>query len=99
MQGAQTGPPFITEDRKRFTWQLFSSNLNTILQKKINASQYNTHRLHIGATLSAQEAGISDAHIQMLGRWKSQAYLQYIRTSRLQLATLSTQLVQGHTVQ
>ena len=100
VQGAQAGPLFIIKDGKQFTQQLFSSNLNTILQKmKINASQYNKHSLCIGAATSAKEAGISDSHIWMLGRWKSQAYLQYIGTPRSQLATLSKQLVKGHTVQ
>ena len=100
MQGAQAESLFIAEEGKQLTTQIFSSKLNTILQKmKINASQCNTHSFRIGATTSAKEAGISDAHIQMLGRWKSQAYLQCITTSRSQLATLSTQLLQGHTVQ
>jgi len=100
IRGAQGGPLFITEDGKHVTRQLFSSNLNTILEKmKIDTSRYNTHSFCIGAATSAKEAGISDAHIQMLGRWKSQAYLQYIRTPRSQLATLSKRLVQGYTMQ
>ena len=90
MRGAQAGPLFITKDRKQLTWQLFSSNLKIILQKmKINASQYNTHSFCIGAATSAKEARIADAHIQMLERWKNQAYLQYIRTLRSQLAHYS----------
>ena len=89
----------IIKDGKQLTWQLFSFNRITILQKmKINASQYNTHSFYIGATASAKVAGISEAHIQMLGRWKNQAYLQYISTPRSQLAMLSKWLVQGHTV-
>ena len=79
MRGAQAGPLFITTDRKQLTWQLLSSNLKPILQKmKINASQYNIHSFCIGAATSAKETKISDTRIQMLGRWKSQAYLQYI---------------------
>ena len=51
--------------------------------------------------MSAKQAGISNIHIQIyiLERQKSQAFLQYIRIPRSQLATLSKQLVQGHTVQ
>jgi len=99
IQGAQVGPLFITEDGKHLTRQLFSSNLNTILEKmKIDTSRHNTHSFHIGVAKSAKEAGISDAHIQMLGRWKSQAYLQYIRTPRSQLVTLSKRLVQHYTM-
>ena len=95
IRGAQAGPLFINRDGKHLTRQLFWSNLNTILQKmQLNTSQYNTHSFCIGAATPAKEAGISDAHIQILGRWKSQAYLQYIRTPKSQLAKLSKQLVQ-----
>ena len=100
IRGAQAGPLFTTRDGKHLTRQLFCSNLNTILQKmKLKTPHYNTHSFRIGAATSAKKAGISDVHIQMLGRWKSQAYLQYIRTPRLQLAKLSKQLVQGSAVQ
>ena len=100
IRGAQAGPLFITKEGKHLTRQLFSSHLNTILEEmKIDTSKYNTHSFRIGAATSAKEAGISDAHIQMLGRWKSQAYMQYIRTPRSQLATLSKRLVQGHKMQ
>ena len=75
IRGAQAGPLFITRDGKHLTQQLFCSNLNTILQKmKLSTSQYNIHSFCIGAAMSEKEAGISDAHIQMLKRWKSQAY-------------------------
>ena len=82
IRGAQA---FITKDGKHLTRQLFSSNLNTILKEmKIDTSKYNTHSFQIRAATSAKnwkKAGISDAHIQMLGRWKSQTYMLNIRTS------------------
>ena len=81
IQGTQARPLFITGDGKHLTRQPFCLNLNTILQKmKLKTSHYNTHSFCIGAVTSAKEVGISDVHIQMLGRWKSQAYLQYIIT-------------------
>jgi len=99
IRGTQGGPLFITEDGKYLTQQLFSFNLNTILEKmKIDTSQYNTHSFHIGASTSAKEAGISDTHIRMLVRWKSPAYLQYIRIPSSQVATLCKRLVQGYTM-
>ena len=65
-----------TKDRKQLTLQLFSSNL---MQKiKINASEYNIHSFRIEVATSAKEARFSDSQIQMLRRWKHQAYLQYI---------------------
>ena len=67
----------------------------------VSASQYNAYSFCIGAAKSAKHAGICDIHIQieMLERQKSQVYLQYIRIPRSQLAMLSKQLVQDHTVQ
>jgi len=43
--------------------------------------QYNTHSFRIGGATSAGEAGISQATIQQLGRWRSQAYQHYIPES------------------
>ena len=40
---------------------------------------YNTHSFRIGGATSAAEAGVSQATIQQLGRWRSQAYRRYIR--------------------
>ena len=75
---------------------MFGAQLNNILQEAgLNANHYNTHSFRIGAATSAQDSGISDANIQMLGRWKSDAYKLYIRTPREDLAKLSGQLVAG----
>ena len=41
--------------------------------------QFNTHSFRIGGATSAAEAGASQATIQQLGRWRSQAYRCYIR--------------------
>ena len=49
----------------------------------------------LGAATSAHDSRIFDANIQMLGRWRSDAYKLYIRTPREDLATLSGQLVAG----
>ena len=53
------------------------------------------NKCRIGAVTSAQDSGISDANIQMLGRWKCNAYKLYIRTLREDLAKLLGQLVAG----
>ncbi len=48
--------------------------------------QYTSHSFRI-------ESRISDASINMLGRWESSVYLIYVKTPRETLASLSTQLV------
>lgn len=90
------GPLFVMENGQYLTQQLFRAQLNSILQEAgLNVKHYNTHSFRIGAATSAHDSGISDANIQMLGRWKSDAYKLYIRTPREDLAKLSGQLVAG----
>ena len=87
---------FVMEDGQYLTRELFGAQLNTILQEAgLNAKDYNTHSFRIGAATSARKAGISDASIQMLGRWKSDAYKVYIRIPREELTKFSSQLAAG----
>ena len=45
----------------------------------IDPSQYSGHSLRIGAAVSAARRGMDETLIQRLGRWKSDAYLGYIK--------------------
>ena len=94
IRGAALGPPFLYADESFLTRQRFASSVSTTLQQAgIDDKRYTTHSFRIGAATSAKEAGISDVHIKMMGRWKSSAYQLYVRTSQDQLAKLSKQLV------
>ena len=78
------------------TRQIFATALDNLLTElQLDPGEFNTHSFRIGAATSAKEANISDMHIQMLGRWKSNAYQSYIRTSPSKVAQLSKQLVAG----
>lgn len=53
---------------------------------------YAGHSFRIGAATMAALAGIADSTIQILGRWHSAAFLQYIRMPKKELAPLSTEM-------
>ena len=61
----------------------------------LDLSRFNGHSFRIGAATTPAAAGIPDFLIT-LGRWKSAAFLSYIRTSPDQLAAVSRTLAGVH---
>ena len=47
----------------------------------LTGTNFNSHSFRIGAATAAGVAGVPEATIKVLGRWKSGAYQQYIRPS------------------
>lgn len=94
LPGANQGPLFILEGGSFLTRTRFAAMVAECLQQaKIDSRGYSTHSFRIGVATSAKDAGISDVHIKMLGRWKSEAYQLYVKTPRAQLAKFSKMLV------
>lgn len=97
VRGARLGPLFMFADGSYLTHARFATMISDTLQQVgIDHKHYATHSFCIGAATTAKEAGISDVHIKMLGRWKSNAYqlhLIYVKTPRAELAKLSKQVV------
>ena len=58
----------------------------------LEASQYAGHSFRIGAATTAAEKGIEDLLIKAMGRWKSQAYLTYLKTASDTLVKVSSSL-------
>ena len=80
-------PLFIFKDGSTLTHQCFSNILNTLLSRLgFDSTHYNTHSFRIGAATTAKQANMPDTSIQMLGRWKSNAYQIYIKTPSQELA-------------
>ena len=96
-RNSHPGPLFITEEGKGWTNSMFRAALQCIVETlKLNKRDYNTHGFRIGAATSASLANISDTHIQMLGRWRSNAFQRYIRPPPAELAKLSKSLATGN---
>ena len=94
LRGSDPGPLFCLENKTPLTRVHFKNLLSTTLRiAGFDDSLYNTHSFRIGAATSAKEVGISDAHIQLLGRWRSSTFQTYIRTPTTVLMRLSKQLV------
>ena len=93
-RGGAPGPLFVFSDNKWLTRESFSTALNKALEElQMDPSQFNTHSFRIGAATSAKQAGISDAHLKALGRWRSDTYQKYVRLSPQDLAEFSKPLV------
>lgn len=75
IRGLRPGPLFVFSDGSYLTRQRFAALVAKALGRAgFNTQHYSTHSFRIGAATSAKDSGISDAHIKMLGRWKSEAY-------------------------
>ena len=85
------GPLFIFADGSPLTRHKLICHLrHAISQLGISAAGYSGHSFRIGAATTAAGIGISDSNIQLLGRWRSSAFLTYIRSSNDHLAAVST---------
>ena len=90
IRGKSPGPLFHSQDRSPLTKAAFTSRFRAILhQAGIDGSAYAGHSFRIGAASTAAANGVEDSLIQTLGRWKSSAYLTYIRVPPENLAAVS----------
>ena len=90
----QPGPLFIFPSGEPLTRTLLVRHLHQALQQAgFNASSYNGHSFRIGAATTAAKCGVEDSLIRTLGRWKSSAYLTYIKIPGHQLAAISPALL------
>ena len=87
MRGSQQGPLFRFPDGTPLTRHYFNEQLRNTLQFiGLNTNLYKSHSFRIGGATYYAELGLSDAQLRTLGRWKSEAFLRYIRTQRMNLA-------------
>lgn len=80
LRGPGEGPLFCFMDKTPISRQFFTSQLQLSLKwcnKDIR--NYKGHSFRIGSASHASSIGVSDEHIQLMGRWNSNAFKKYIR--------------------
>jgi len=95
VRGSQPGPFFLDGSGHLATKPWFVRQIHDILARcNIPQDEYAGHGFRIGA---ATTVALEDSMIQILGCWYSSAFLQYVRTPKEKLATLSVTL-SGQTI-
>ena len=90
VRGTQGGSLFRFQDGRLLTRQRFVEEVQKALQQAgIDQLKYCGHSFRIGAATTAAARGMEDSVIKTLGRWRSIAYLDYVRIPRDQLAQYS----------
>jgi len=89
-RGQRPGPLFLFKDGRYLTRQRLVTAVRKALDTAgLDQSQYCGHSFRIGAATTAAKRGLEDSVIKTLGRWRSLAYLDYVRIPREQLANYS----------
>jgi len=79
-RGKKPGPLFVYEDGHPITRGSIVKQLKDILNTLgLNSDTYNTHSLRIGKTTDLYKSGATHLQIMKCGRWKSNAYLTYVK--------------------
>lgn len=90
VRGTSPGILFRFQDNTPLTKPKFTSKFRDFLKLAgIDDTLYAGHSFRIGAATTAAAKGVEDSLIQTLGRWKSSAYLTYIRIPPNNLAVIS----------
>jgi len=92
-RGTARGPLFCWPDGAPIKRNSFVEQLNRALRFcKLDPALYKSHSFRIGAATWAAAKGFTDTQIRQLGRWKSNAFFQYIRTPSLSTKVVSLQV-------
>ena len=84
LRGSNPGAIFLLGEGLPVSRSHFSNQLSMACHLcGLDPSRYKGHSFRIGAASYAADRGFSDAQIRPLGRWKSNAFLRYIRVSSL----------------
>ena len=77
LRGDSRGPLFTFQDGSQLTRLVMSNLLSTCFPD----CSLDSHSFRIGGASAAASGGLSDAAIQILGRWSSEAFKRYLHYS------------------
>lgn len=84
LRGSRAGPLFVDQKFRAVKRGYFTLMVKkALMYLEYPPSLYNSHSFRIGGATEAMERGLSALQIQLMGRWKSQAFLKYIRNPRI----------------
>ena len=84
LRGTQPGAIFVSHLGIPVSRDEFTTHLKRVFRHcGLDTSKYKSHSFRIGAASHVAENGYSDAQIRALGRWKSNAFLKYLRISSI----------------
>ena len=84
LRGNFKGPAFCLKDGTPLTRvQLLRVLHDHLTLTGYQCNEYNTHSFRIGKTTDLANQGYSHTQIAMIGRWRSNAYLKYIKPSHI----------------
>ena len=94
LRQAGEGPLFLFNNGTYVTKDNFIKPIREALDTLGYVSEsFATHSFRIGAATAAAEAGIDEATIKALGRWKSNAFQAYVRLPKERIGGISKSLV------
>ncbi len=92
-RGKGEGPLFRFSDGRPLTRQRLVLTVKDALDKAgVDPGHYSGHSFRIDAATTAAARGLEDSTVRTLGRWKSLAYLDYIKIPREQLASYTARI-------
>lgn len=87
LRGLSDGPLFSLPNLEPISREFFLKNLNLNLRFcGLDTKVFKSHSFRIGGASYYAELGLSDGQIRLIGRWRSNAFLKYIRCQRVRLA-------------
>ena len=90
IRGSGKGPFFRYQDGSPLTRARLDAAIKRALGRAgADATGISTHSLRIGAATTAARRGVQDSEIRDMGRWRSSAFLRYVRKEAPDRAKLS----------